>query len=107
MPELTKKELEAAQKANWEGEGDPDEVEPSASAPEEDVWNVQFEDDADRLRWSQKNGAQRAFTVALGAMRGIAVLALLYIFIIGLDLLGSAFQIVGYVYCNICVRRVT
>ena len=61
----------------------------------EDVWNVTFEDDSNRLRWSQKNLAQRAFTVLIGVLRAALVLGLLYIFIIGLDLLGSGFQIVG------------
>lgn len=70
-------------------------AEPTADLITDDVWNVTFEDDSNRLRWAQKNLAQRAFTVLIGVLRAALVLGLLYIFIIGLDLLGSAFQIVG------------
>jgi hypothetical protein len=72
------------------------DIEHVSNVEEDDPWTVKFDEDSDtRLRWADKNGAQRVFTVALAFGRAVAVLLLLYIFIIGLDLLGSAFQILG------------
>ena len=72
------------------------DAEPTGETITDDVWNVTFDDsDSNRLRWADKNMAQRLFTILIGVLRGAAVLGLLYLFIIGLDLLGSAFQIVG------------
>ncbi|KNC76905.1 hypothetical protein SARC_10621 [Sphaeroforma arctica JP610] len=59
----------------------------------EDVWNHVFVDSGMKL--GDMNGKQKLWTAFYMSMKLLVVLFALYVFIISLDLLGSAFQVLG------------
>ena len=59
-----------------------------------DVWTVS-EFKSDEKAWSDKNNTEKASTVALVTGKCVAAVAVLYVFILSLGLMGDAFKILG------------
>ncbi|KAK5870439.1 hypothetical protein PBY51_025072 [Eleginops maclovinus] len=61
---------------------------------EEDPWDLPELKDTG-VRWSDLDTKERVLRVLTGVVKGVMLLAFLYIFICSLDVLSSAFQLVG------------
>jgi len=61
---------------------------------EEDLWELP-ELKTDEKSWKEQNTKERVIRVLLAFLRGVLLLLLLYIFICSLDLMSSAFRLLG------------
>eukprot|EP01134_Creolimax_fragrantissima_P008598 CFRG8598T1 len=75
----------------------------SLKSSDEDVWNHVFVDSG--LKLKDMNTEQKCWTGVYMFLKLLIVLALLYVFIIGLDLLGSGFQVLGGTQAGLVFRQ--
>eukprot|EP00930_Biecheleria_cincta_P098175 TRINITY_DN89854_c0_g1_i1.p1 TRINITY_DN89854_c0_g1~~TRINITY_DN89854_c0_g1_i1.p1 ORF type:complete len:862 (-),score=155.86 TRINITY_DN89854_c0_g1_i1:32-2572(-) len=71
-------------------------AEPSEAKTQDvvDVWNVATPESNEKA-WEERTGPEKAIFVAIQAGKALCVVGVLYLFILSLDLMGSAFKIIG------------